>query len=148
MFAALNIIGLYHDSIVKKAADQLPDHKKPRLSAHSRYTSYWLQHSKTYATCARLLTVLGYSELVIEMLGRKKLSRDRKWRLIILLEATKYVCCHPSKTKLTHPQGGSPSRDLSKHLLPANSGTRPASKRNRSRCHSTNTRRAGLRAAP
>jgi peroxin-16 len=89
--AALNIIGLYHDSIVKEAADRLPDHKKPKLSAHARYTTYWLQNSKSYSVCARILTIIGYSELVIEMVARKKLSRDRKWRLIIALEATKWV---------------------------------------------------------
>ncbi|CAB4375888.1 unnamed protein product [Rhizophagus irregularis] len=38
LFAALNLIGLYHDSILVRAAENLEPSKKPIPSPHNRYT--------------------------------------------------------------------------------------------------------------
>ncbi|CAG8448609.1 11717_t:CDS:2 [Funneliformis caledonium] len=92
LFAALNLIGLYHDSILVRAAESLEPSKKPIPSAHNKYTRYWINLSKTYQRASFALTFLQYTDVLMEMGVQKKWGKQAKWRLITTIEFIKVIC--------------------------------------------------------
>ncbi|CAG8564922.1 11113_t:CDS:2 [Ambispora leptoticha] len=93
LFAALNLIGLYHDSIlVRAAAANLPSAKRPTPSSHNRYTRYWINSSKSYKTAAFLLTLLQCTDVLMEMSIQKKYGKEVKWNFITAIETIKTFC--------------------------------------------------------
>ncbi|CAG8441496.1 13517_t:CDS:2 [Ambispora gerdemannii] len=93
LFAALNLIGLYHDSILVRAATaNLPPAKRPTPSPHNRYTRYWINSSKVYQNAAFLLTLLQCTDVLMEMGIQKKYGKDVKWKFITAIEAIKTIC--------------------------------------------------------
>ena len=92
MSASLNVMSLYHDTLLAKIAQN--DRKyKPLIptSLHTRYTRAWSDKSYQYKWAARALELVRFTELVIEMGLRRKTSTKNKWRAIVLLEILKYV---------------------------------------------------------
>ncbi|KAK4047405.1 hypothetical protein OIV83_005452 [Microbotryomycetes sp. JL201] len=89
LYALLNILGVYHDSIVLRTVSVLPPPVRPPSSSHARYTRHFVQTSSTYKNVARSLTVLGYTELLIEMTVRKRLGKDKAEQTVIGIEAVK-----------------------------------------------------------
>lgn len=115
----MNLLGLYHDEILKRlviytdvssaAAPQRVDPGRaaslparsgssgsasgPLLpytpSSHARYTNYYSGQSPLYKAIARLLVVVGYTELLAEMVARRKLPRDRAWDVVLGIEGLK-----------------------------------------------------------
>ncbi|CAI2170483.1 3015_t:CDS:2 [Funneliformis geosporum] len=92
LFAALNLIGLYHDSILVRAAENLEPSKKPIPSTHNKYTRYWINLSKTYQRASFALTFLQYTDVLMEMGVQKKWGKKAKWRLITTIEFIKVIC--------------------------------------------------------
>ncbi|CAG8665897.1 5301_t:CDS:2 [Dentiscutata erythropus] len=92
LFAALNLIGLYHDSILARAAENLPPSIKPSPSPHNRYTRFWINSSKTYQHASLALTFLQYTDVLLEMGVQKKWGKEVKWKLISMIELIKVVC--------------------------------------------------------
>ena len=66
---------------------------KPLIPAsfHTRYTRAWSDKDSRYKWAARTLEFLRFTELVIEMALRRKVSSQNRWRAILLLESFKYV---------------------------------------------------------
>lgn len=94
VFAGTNLLSSWHDSILLKAVNQkLPPSEQPKPSLHARYTSSWRDSSSTYAFAAKLLRLINYTGLLLEMIAHKKLKRKGKWRVIIIIEILKYVLC-------------------------------------------------------
>ncbi|KAJ9125114.1 hypothetical protein QFC22_000067 [Naganishia vaughanmartiniae] len=70
----------------------------PLPSEHARYTRYFAGKSVTYKTASRALVVIGYVQLLLEMVtvrrsgssgpGREE-GRWKRWRLLVWLEAVK-----------------------------------------------------------
>lgn len=90
--ASLNVMSLYHDTLLAKIAQN--DRKyKPLIptSLHTRYTRAWSDKNYWYKWAARTLELLRFTQLVIEMGLRRKVSTKNKWRAIVLLEVLKYV---------------------------------------------------------
>lgn len=90
--AFLNLMSMYHDALLSRIAHADPNFK-PLLppSAHSRYTRAWSDKSARYKWAARTLEVIRFTELVLEMGMRRKVSNKTKWRGIVLLEVIKAV---------------------------------------------------------
>ncbi|WVR07428.1 hypothetical protein IAU60_004469 [Kwoniella sp. DSM 27419] len=63
----------------------------PASSDHTRYTRYWCARSPTYRRAARALTTIGYLELVVEMLARRKGGDRIRWRVVLFMESVKTV---------------------------------------------------------
>lgn len=70
----------------------------PLPSDHTRYTSHFARTSGVYKTAGRALVVLGYVQLLLEMVvvrGRRSEEREggrwRRWKVLVWLEAVKYV---------------------------------------------------------
>lgn len=89
VYSLLNILGLYHDSVLHHTLATLPPSLRPPPSSHARYTRHFTSTSKTYAHLSRSLQILSYSSLLLEMAIRKRRGTAAAERLTIALEALK-----------------------------------------------------------
>jgi peroxin-16 len=87
----VQLLSLYHDSLLAKAIARLPSIKKPVPSPHNRYTRFWTSHSPIYRRLAQILQVIQYTELLWEMLAKRRGEKVR-WRVVVLLESVKAFC--------------------------------------------------------
>lgn len=85
----LNVLGVYHDSVLHRTVADMPSHVRPPSTAHARYTRWWTKHSKSYARLSRTLAILNYTSLLMEMTVRKKRGRVAADQTILILEAAK-----------------------------------------------------------
>ncbi|KAF8521500.1 peroxisomal membrane protein PEX16 [Gautieria morchelliformis] len=90
--ATLNILSLYHDTIIARRVAQCPKFK-PLIppSVNSRYTRAWAEKEGAYKWAARMLEMIKYVELLIEMGLQRKVGQKGRWRGIVLLELIKAV---------------------------------------------------------
>jgi len=88
----LNVTSMYHDTLLARIVKANPSYR-PLIpsSLHSRFTRAWSDKDKVYKWSARVLEIIRFTELVLEMILRRKVSQKTKWRLIILLEVIKYL---------------------------------------------------------
>ncbi|KAA1115962.1 Peroxisomal membrane protein pex16 [Puccinia graminis f. sp. tritici] len=89
LYTALNLLSLYHDRIITKVVTSLPSSQKPAQSSHARYTSAWCAVSSTYKFLAHALAIISHSQLLIEMVARRRLGSKRRWRVVLMLELIK-----------------------------------------------------------
>ncbi|KAF9922780.1 Peroxisomal membrane protein pex16 [Linnemannia zychae] len=89
LFSTLNLLGIYHDTILTKHVASLPVTHRPTPSPLNRYTRDWQSSSLTYKRIAMVLTVIQYTEVLIEMGVQKKWGQQYKWRVVTALEAIK-----------------------------------------------------------
>ncbi|KAG0196812.1 Peroxisomal membrane protein pex16 [Mortierella sp. GBA30] len=89
LFSTLNLLGIYHDTILTKHVASLPASHRPTPSPLNRYTRDWQGSSLTYKRVAMVLTIIQYTEVLIEMGVQKKWGQQYKWRVITALEAFK-----------------------------------------------------------
>ncbi|KAF2671632.1 peroxisomal membrane protein pex16 [Microthyrium microscopicum] len=87
----VQLLSLYHDSLLSKAIARLPLARKPVPSPHNRYTRFWTQKSPTYRRLALVLQMIQYTELLWEMVAKRRGEKTR-WRIIVLLEGVKALC--------------------------------------------------------
>lgn len=90
--ATLNIMSMYHDTLLAKFVQGNPKYKSlipPSL--HTRYTRAWSERDNKYKWAARVLQLIRFVELLIEMGLRRKASARNRWRGVVLLELIKYV---------------------------------------------------------
>lgn len=98
MYTTLNLVGLYHDSLLAKAVANLPPSvRKPEPSPHNRYTQFWTKASPSYKRLALAIVVIQHAEVLLEMGAKKKWGDKGRWRTVIAIEALKYL---PSKFTL------------------------------------------------
>lgn len=64
---------------------------KHHQSPHNRYTRYYCHKSQTYRNTALTLQILQYTELLVEMMAKRR-SEKTKWRAVVVLETVKAVC--------------------------------------------------------
>ena len=90
--AILNVMSMYHDTLLAKVAHTDPKYK-PLLpsSPHTRYTRAWCDKDARYKWAARALELIRFTELLLEMGLRRKVSRKTRWRGIVMLEVVKCV---------------------------------------------------------
>lgn len=83
-------MSMYHDTLLAKIIQADPKYR-PLIppSLHTRFTKAWSDKDNVYKWAARMLELLRYTELVVEMGLRRKVSSRNKWRAIILLEVIK-----------------------------------------------------------
>lgn len=119
VYAALNLLGMYHDSILVRllsppkvpsalgkplpspalqgstAAGLAPappatyTHHQHTPSSHARYTHHFSDSSPSYRVVARTLVIIGYLELLAEMVARRKLGRKEAWNVVAGIEGAK-----------------------------------------------------------
>ncbi|KAF2478631.1 peroxisomal membrane protein-domain-containing protein [Neohortaea acidophila] len=88
--SSVQLLSLYHDSLLTRAlAHSLQ--QKQHQSPHNRYTRYYCSRSPTYRRTATMLQVVQYTELLLEMMAKRRGEKTR-WRVVVLLEAIKALC--------------------------------------------------------
>ncbi|KAL7423423.1 hypothetical protein Q5752_001003 [Cryptotrichosporon argae] len=150
LYALLSVVSSYHDTLLARRLPRalaLPPHPfakppapapvptsgrpsaafprvtpvLPPPSEHARYTRYWTARSGAYRRAARALTTLGYVQLLVEMVMKKRGDRAR-WRTVLGLEWTKAVLrllllAITKRSVLHHP---CPQREYDLASLPLN----------------------------
>ncbi|KAJ3187146.1 Peroxisomal membrane protein pex16 [Gaertneriomyces sp. JEL0708] len=90
IFAAVNLMSLYHDSILAEAA--LAQQPEAPVTRFNRYTRHMLRNGSLYRTVAYALTLTQLSEALMEMVATKVGGHKGRGRAIIGIEAAKVVC--------------------------------------------------------
>jgi len=88
--SSVQLLALYHDSLLSRAlahSVQQKQHQNP----HNRYTRYYCSKSATYRRTATTLQVVQYTELLLEMMAKRRGDKTR-WRVVVLLEFVKAFC--------------------------------------------------------
>ncbi|EPT03838.1 hypothetical protein FOMPIDRAFT_1022038 [Fomitopsis schrenkii] len=88
--ASLNVMSMYHDTLLERVVQAEPKYKAlipPSL--HTRYTRAWSEKNAFYKWAARVLELVRFTELLIEMGLRRKVSQRNRWRGIVALEVIK-----------------------------------------------------------
>ena len=93
--ALLNLMSLYHDTLLARrlVGDKFKFLIPP--SDHSRYTRAWTEKRVSYKHVARTLEIIRYLQLVIEMKLRRRVSERGVWKGVVTLEAIKlaFIVC-------------------------------------------------------
>ncbi|POW10988.1 hypothetical protein PSTT_05698 [Puccinia striiformis] len=89
LYTALNLLSLYHDRIITQVAASLPSSQRPTQTSHARYTTAWCAVSSMYNFLAHALAIISHSQLLIEMVARRRLGSKRRWRVVLMLELIK-----------------------------------------------------------
>ncbi|PPR05695.1 hypothetical protein CVT26_008936 [Gymnopilus dilepis] len=86
----LNLISMYHDTLLARVVKANPSYR-PLIptSLHTRFTKAWSDKDSLYKWTSRVLQVINYTELVVEMMLRRKVSEKARWRTVILIETIK-----------------------------------------------------------
>ncbi len=99
----VQLLSIYHDHILKHRATILalsPTVLKassarlhrPKPSLHARYTTFWTSSSTLYNKIATVLKIAQYTELLWEMIARRRGGERTRWRVVVLLESYKAIC--------------------------------------------------------
>lgn len=92
----VQLLSIYHDNLLARASKLMPAAQaalKQKASPHARYTKFWANRSALYRQLAVALKVAQYTELLWEMVARRRLGGDKaRWRVVVLLESFKAVC--------------------------------------------------------
>lgn len=88
----LNVMSMYHDTLLARVVKATPSYR-PLIptSLHTRFTRAWVDKDSLYRWAARMLEIIRYTELVVEMALKRKVSEKTRWRSIILIEMIKCV---------------------------------------------------------
>ncbi|KUJ09808.1 peroxisomal membrane protein PEX16 [Mollisia scopiformis] len=90
LHSSIQLLSMYHDTLLTRAVSKLPGMPRAQ-SPHNRYTKFWMVKSGMYRKVATLLAVVQYTELLWEMMAKRKGEKIR-WRVVVLLEVVKAVC--------------------------------------------------------
>lgn len=89
--SSVQLLALYHDSLLSRAVALSMQSQKLHQTPHSRYTRFWCQKSTTYRRTALSLSVVQYTELLLEMMAKRR-GEQAQWRVVVVLEAVKATC--------------------------------------------------------
>jgi peroxin-16 len=89
--AVLNLLGIYHDTLLSR--QMALSGVKPLLppAPHTKYIKAWMEKDRLYKWAARILQVLRFTELMVEMGLRRKVNSKAAWRGILTIETMKAV---------------------------------------------------------
>ncbi|EQL35512.1 hypothetical protein BDFG_02734 [Blastomyces dermatitidis ATCC 26199] len=92
LHSGVQLLSLYHDSLVSRVISRLPATiTRPNPTPHARYTKYWSSRSSLYQRVALTLQMIQYTELLWEMIARRRGEKIR-WRVIVFIEGVKALC--------------------------------------------------------
>ncbi|KAI9474504.1 hypothetical protein LPJ78_001181 [Coemansia sp. RSA 989] len=97
IYTLLNFVGIYHDSLLSKAANSglLVDKEgqplKIDVSPFNRYHGSLSRNLKLYRVLSLVLSSLQFSEKLVEMVVAKKFSDKLRWRVVSWIEILKCV---------------------------------------------------------
>ncbi|KAJ4486061.1 peroxisomal membrane protein PEX16 [Lentinula aciculospora] len=126
--ASLNMMSMYHDTLLARIVQSDPKYR-PLIpfSLHTRFTKAWADKDSRYKWAARLLETIRFTELLIEMGMRRKVSAKNRYRGIIILEVIKAILRFmllriTRRTTISPPI---PERDIDPTTLPPSTESSP-----------------------
>ena len=90
LHSSIQLLSMYHDTLLTRAISKLPGMPRQQ-SPHNRYTKFWTQRSTFYRRIATLLSMIQYTELLWEMMAKRRGEKIR-WRIVVILEVVKAFC--------------------------------------------------------
>jgi peroxin-16 len=90
LHSSIQLLSMYHDTVLTRAISKLPGMPRQQ-SPHNRYTKFWIVKSKMYRRVATLLSMIQYTELLWEMMAKRK-GEKMRWRIVVILEVVKAIC--------------------------------------------------------
>lgn len=83
-------MSMYHDTLLERFVRSDPKYK-PLIpsSLHTRYARAWTEKNVLYKWAARTLELIRFTQLLVEMGLRRRVSLKVRWRGIIALESVK-----------------------------------------------------------
>ncbi|KAG1757619.1 peroxisomal membrane protein PEX16 [Suillus lakei] len=122
--AILHVSSMYHDTLLARVVQSDP-HWKPILPIplHTRYTRAWSDKETLYKWVARSLELIRFTQLLVEMLLRRKVSDKNRWRGIVFLETVKMILRFTLLKITTRPllSPPIPERDIDPASIPPSS---------------------------
>ncbi|KAG1825891.1 peroxisomal membrane protein PEX16 [Suillus subaureus] len=122
--AILHVSSMYHDTLLARVVQSDP-HWKPILPIplHTRYTRAWSDKETLYKWAARSLELIRFTQLLVEMLLRRKVSGKNRWRGIVFLETVKMILRFALLKITTRPllSPPIPERDIDPASMPPSS---------------------------
>ncbi|CAD6499294.1 BgTH12-03414 [Blumeria graminis f. sp. triticale] len=110
LHCSIQLLSMYHDTVLLRSSKKSSGLSNIQ-SLHNRYTKYWTQRSRPYRQVALLLSIIRYTELLWEMIAKRRGERVR-WRVVVMIEAIK-ACCRLFLLRTTN------SRPIVNPILPA-----------------------------
>ncbi|KAL4767339.1 peroxisome membrane protein [Aspergillus nidulans var. acristatus] len=90
--SGVQLLSLYHDCLISRVISNLPPTiRRPNPTPHTRYTKYWSLQSPLYKKVALTLQTIQYTELLWEMVARRRGEKVR-WRVVVFIEVVKAIC--------------------------------------------------------
>lgn len=89
--SGVQLLSLYHDALLSRGLREGVAGRRQHQSVHNRYTGYWSRKSGVYRRTAVMLQVVQYTELLLEMIAKRRGEKAR-WRVVVVLEAVKAMC--------------------------------------------------------
>ena len=91
--SGVQLLGLYHDHLLSEArgAKGARDGSRQHQHPHTRYTKFYCRKSAVYRRTATTMQVVQYTELLLEMMAKRRGDKAR-WRVVCLLEMVKALC--------------------------------------------------------
>ncbi|KAL9110873.1 MAG: hypothetical protein Q9227_004673 [Pyrenula ochraceoflavens] len=91
VYSITQLLSLYHNHLLRRSLNFLPDSRIPKPTLHSRYTKYWTSRSPLYARLATVLQCIQYTELLWEMVAKRRGGESSRWRIVVVLESLKAI---------------------------------------------------------
>lgn len=105
LYSLLQILGIYHDKIIIKAAKKHDSGFKS--GSHNRYTEFQIKHNRLFRIISILVQLTRFTELLWEMIARRKFGNKMRWRVVSIIEAFKaalrLVLLAKTQRPLTNP---------------------------------------------
>ena len=90
--SGVQLLSMYHDSLVSRVISTLPSTiPRPTPTPHARYTKYWTSQSTLYHRVALTLQMIQHTELLWEMVARRR-GQQTRWRVVVFIEIAKAFC--------------------------------------------------------
>ncbi|KAI9297957.1 peroxisome membrane protein [Neoconidiobolus thromboides FSU 785] len=89
LYSLLNLVGLYHDKILDNSKNN--ETERDDKNVFNRYTRSLIQTSNLYKQFAYALSLIEYTEVLMEMLYIKRYGQKGKYKLISLIELIKML---------------------------------------------------------
>ncbi|KAL9620105.1 MAG: hypothetical protein Q9160_005311 [Pyrenula sp. 1 TL-2023] len=91
IYSFTQLLSLYHNDILRRSLAVLPPSRRPKSPPHARYTNYWTKRSSLYSRFATLLQCIQYTELLWEMVAKRRGGEKSRWRVVVFLESMKAI---------------------------------------------------------
>ncbi|KAI9013788.1 peroxisome membrane protein [Phycomyces nitens] len=94
IYAALHLVGLHHNTILRRAARQHAQETHTQLTEETKFNKYflyWTHRSGIYKSASAILSVIQYTQVLMEMAVMKQWGKKAQWRWIASVESFKAI---------------------------------------------------------